>query len=158
SERVRVRDTPPSLPHPRAEVRRYALGGYHKLTYEEWRAAGFPDPLRRADMGFFRLAWDASGNIAFMCDISAGRGTVLSLSEWRAAGSPTPTSVSRTPNDSIWTDPAYPHIYYRGAINFTRLTLAQWQSLGSPTPTVDDLDYLRRCGESDWIPGGNDVY
>lgn len=137
---------------------REPFGKYHKLTFAEWSNAGFPEPFRQSNKGFFRLSWDRSGNIAFMCDSAAGRGTVLTAAEWKAAGSPTPTAVTRTPNDSIWTDPTSPDIYYSSAISIVRLSLAQWQGLGSPMPTqYSSTDHLRECPTGAPIPGRNDV-
>ena len=81
----------------------------------------------------------------------------MTLKEWMAAGTPTAQSVARTPHDLIWQSGS-PDIFYEGAIKSGRPSYGEWRAMGGPSPVgyVDDSS-LRRCRESELVPGRNDV-
>lgn len=119
-----------------------------KLTYAQWRDAGFPAFAAREGRGFVRLSWDASGGIAYMCDTASGRGGRLSYDQWTSLGSPTPLTVTRTANDLVWRITGGPNLSYVGAMNLPyapsgrlqagisnrSLTYPEWLGMGSPAP------------------------
>lgn len=144
-------------------------GYVKKLTYSEWRDAGFPEFATRSNRGFVRMAWDGSGAIAYMCDLSAGRGGKISYSDWITAGRPTPQTVSRTARDIVfqWNTPRHTAagtLTYFGPIAMTYplpavgqvsepnlgrdLTYPEWRGMGSPTPYLTNTVYTENfmCG------------
>ncbi len=127
-------------------------GDILKLTYDQWRGAGFPSFTALEGRGFVHLSWDASGGIAYMCDTGAGKGGRLTYEQWVSLGSPTPLNVTRTANDVVlrwFTGQA--QLNYIGAMNFPYdpgaavqlpdvrpLTYGEWLGMGSPAP-VDHI-------------------
>ncbi|WP_285135703.1 hypothetical protein [Microbacterium sp. lyk4-40-TSB-66] len=124
-----------------------AAGDVLKLTYPQWRDAGFPAFTVREGRGFVRLSWDGSGGIAYMCDTAAGKGGRLTYEQWTSLGSPTPLAVTRTANDSVFRrSPDHPSLAYLGAMTYRyddsvarwmgprSLTYPEWVAMGSPTP------------------------
>ncbi len=121
-------------------------GDILKLTYDQWRGAGFPSFTAREGRGFVHLTWDASGGIAYMCDTGAGKGGRLTYEQWTSLGSPTPLEVTRTANDTVRKFTRSPSLTYVGAMNYNwspnlspglgyrTLTYPEWLGMGSPAP------------------------
>jgi hypothetical protein len=122
-----------------------------KLSYSQWRDADFPSYQARDGRGFVRLAWDAGGGIAYLCDTSAGKGGRVTYDQWVAAGSPTPMSVTRTANDAVWRISAYGSgLSYVGPMNLEydpsfrlqppvsnrALSYTEWVAMGRPAPAT----------------------
>lgn len=121
-------------------------GDILKLTYDQWRGAGFPSFTAREGRGFVHLSWDATGGIAYMCDTGAGKGGRLTYEQWASLGSPTPLEVTRTANDTVRKFTRSPSLTYVGAMNYRwspnlspglgyrTLTYPEWLGMGSPAP------------------------
>lgn len=138
------------------------------LTALQWQAAGYPAFATRENRGFVRLSWDESGGIAYMCDLSGGRGARLTYNQWRSYGSPPPDVVVGTARDVLWRpDPRQSRLVYLGAMNMAyvpdgnppRLTLRElryeeWRGMGSPAPAPEPSysSVERYCGMGDPAP------
>lgn len=115
--------------------------GVHKLSYEEWSAAGFPEPRVRTRGGYAKLSW--APGIAYMYAPATGNGSLLTPDEWAKAGHPTPREVVRFPNDLFCRDPwslldpfdPEPVLYYgptyRGPVTQDQISAAGGQHGGS---------------------------
>lgn len=111
------------------------IGGVvHRLDYREWQATGFRGYERKANQGFVKLSWDASGTVAFLCDIAGGKGTRVDYRSWAGEGAPSPLSVSRTPGDVVWRGSGS-QLHYWGPVADLVLSYRQWQAMGSPAPS-----------------------
>lgn len=133
-------------------------GYVQKLNWSQWSGAGFPSFEVRDNRGFVQMSWDATGGIAYMCDIAAGRGGRLTWDQWSSLGFPTPQRVTRTSNDTVlridtpwnvsrgtisYVGPvtvAYPPTIGSGR-NLRDLTYSEWRSMGSPTPWLTNTYY-----------------
>ncbi|MCY1716569.1 hypothetical protein OVA26_06350 [Microbacterium sp. SL62] len=123
-----------------------------KLTYGQWREAGYPSYQVRDGRGFVRLSWDAGGGIAYLCDTAAGKGGRVTYEQWTRAGSPTPMAVTRTANDAVWRIASRSSgLSYVGAMNLSYdpssglqpplsnrgLSYPEWVAMGRPAPTTE---------------------
>lgn len=109
-------------------------GTRHRLTPQEWAAAGYPAPEVRRNEGLVKLSW--SGDILMLTDVAAGQGYKLSYGDWRDLSFPTPMSVTRISGDRVFRYASSPDIYYQGAGITVKLTGAQWAAMGFPSPQV----------------------
>lgn len=140
-----------------------AAGDTLKLSYPQWRDAGFPAFTAREGRGFVRLSWDGGGGIAYMCDTAAGKGGRLTYEQWTSLGSPTPLAVTRTANDAVRRiSPGRPGLTYVGAMNLAydpwgplqpglsnrSLSYSEWVGMGSPAPldALPDASWNLGCG------------
>jgi hypothetical protein len=142
-------------------------GDILKLTYDQWRGAGFPSFTAREGRGFVHLSWDASGGIAYMCDTGAGKGGRLTYEQWVSLGSPTPLNVTHTANDLVWRIFGGADLSYIGAINLVYnpstlqpglwnrdLSYADWLGMGSPAPVdrIPDASADLACQPGSLLP------
>lgn len=108
-------------------------GSIHKLTGEQWRAAGSPRPATHPDGGFLRLSWDST--IFSMSSVAKGSGQTIGYAAWSAYAFPTPRIVTRIPGDEVYTVGGASDVWYHTGAGLTRkITLAEWRAMGSPAP------------------------
>ena len=110
-------------------------GVNHKLSYDEWAAAGFPSFVQRSNEGFVKLSWAAP--IAMMWNVAGGGGGPIGFSSWQEQAFPTPLVANNLPGERFVQYVGDPGIYYSGPTISKKLTLAEWQAAGSPAPSVE---------------------
>lgn len=106
----------------------------HKLTYSEWAASNFQEPMFKTNEGYQKLSWD--NHIGYIFQINTGTGYPINYSEWATADYPTPQSVMRFPGDEFCQNPWSPNIYYYGPTWYGQVTYGQWSAAGYPRPTA----------------------
>lgn len=107
-------------------------GDIHKLSMDEWSAAGFPQPAVRTRGGYAKVSW--SPGIAYMYSMATGNGVHLTFDEWADAGYPTPREVTRFPNDVFCFDNETNEFRYYGPTFRGLVTQDQMNAAGVSEP------------------------
>ncbi|MCI9890039.1 CAP domain-containing protein [Micrococcales bacterium 31B] len=108
--------------------------GVHVLTFSQWAATGYRNYSNYSNQGYSRLSWDS--NIAYMTDLKAGKGYVITAAQWSEAGEPWPQFVKRFPGDVFYKNYGSNTVYYQGPTASRAITFNEWVAAGSPTPEV----------------------
>ncbi|MEU4444925.1 hypothetical protein AB0K14_03065 [Actinosynnema sp. NPDC050801] len=106
----------------------------HKLTYDEWAAAGFRPPGWNHNSGFLKLSW--APNIMRMTDLKSGIGRSIDQGDWHREGYPTPQVVRRVANDHFYKYDSSPVIYYQGPAFHRAIGYEEWVGAGTPSPEL----------------------
>lgn len=110
--------------------------GYHRLTFAEWRDAGFPAVERSETSGFYSYPW--SNHVGGLWDTTTGSGDRLEQWQWAYYGHPTPQIVTHVIGEVVWKRSGSPTLYLDSPITGDgfQLTYDQWTALGRPAPVV----------------------
>ena len=109
-------------------------GVKHKLTYNEWAAAGFRAFDRHANEGFLKLSW--APNITWMPDLATGYGYSITYAQWSAESFPTPQVVQRVVGDHFFKYGNGSTIYYMGPAFNRAISYPEWVGAGRPAPEM----------------------
>ncbi|MBP1232171.1 hypothetical protein JOE40_001815 [Arthrobacter sp. PvP102] len=107
-------------------------GVLHKLTFDEWSAAGRPAPSRLVS-GYFKTSW--MGTVYYNANVKVEGSRPINYAEWSAAQLPTPVVDEYVPFSFYWKPVNSGNIYYRAPDGQDILmSYPQWQQAGGPWP------------------------
>ncbi len=107
-------------------------GVLHKLSFEEWLAAGSPS-AKRLVSGYFRTSW--MGTIYYNANVKVEGSRPINFTEWAEAQFPIPVIDEYVPFSFYWKPVNSGNIYYRAPDGRDILmSYSQWKQAGSPWP------------------------
>ena len=107
-------------------------GVLHKLSFDEWFAAGSPSPTRLLS-GYFKTSW--MGVIYYNANVKVEGSRPIGFPEWAGAQFPTPVVDQYVPFSFYWTPVNSGNIYYRAPDGSDiHMSYSQWKQAGSPWP------------------------
>lgn len=107
-------------------------GVLHKLSFDEWSAAGSPSAQRLVS-GYFKTSW--MGTIYYNANVKVEGSRPINFAEWSAAQFPSPAVNEFVPFSFYWKPVNSGNIYYRAPDGRDILmSYTQWKQAGGPWP------------------------